>query len=279
MRWTGTRRAARDDHGRTARAPTLSSSFNQGAWVSLPDQRRRRGNGHDHGRPHAGANAVLSGIFLGEAGAPPAPDSRPALPGSWVGAVGSAGYDLAGWDGATGDVSYLPNAVAEPRAGQPLSVGREHHRPARTAEPGRHDAQRRAPTTTPTRSSCTLSFKEAYAATCISTPWTGTPPAGGRSITVNGQTAGALERIQPRRLGVASRSRVAAGGTVTITVDRTAGSNAVLSGIFLGEAGHSPGPTVSSAPQGAGSAPSARRAMTSAAGTARATSPRCRMQR
>src|ERR1019366_6239994 len=58
----------------------------------------------------AGANAVLSGIFLGDAGSPPS--TGPAgSGGGWVGAVGSAGYDLAGWDGPTGDVSYIPNAT------------------------------------------------------------------------------------------------------------------------------------------------------------------------
>ncbi len=44
--------------------------------------------------------------------------------------------------------------------------------------------------------------------------------------------------------------KVAAGGTVTITVDRTAGPNAVLSGIFLGDAGTPPASPVTSAPQG-----------------------------
>jgi hypothetical protein len=37
-----------------------------------------------------------------------------------------------------------------------------------------------------------------------------------------------------KALGMSFPISVAAGGTVTITVDRTAGVNAVLSGIFLG---------------------------------------------
>jgi hypothetical protein len=43
--------------------------------------------------------------------------------------------------------------------------------------------------------------------------------------------------------------RIGAGGTVTISVDRTAGDNAVLSGIFLGGPGSAPS-QVSSSPQG-----------------------------
>ena len=53
---------------------------------------------------------MLSGVFLGDAGAPPATTGQELSKGGWVGGVGSAGYDLAGWDGSVGDVSYMPNA-------------------------------------------------------------------------------------------------------------------------------------------------------------------------
>ena len=79
----------------------------------------------------AGSNAVLSGVLLGETGAPPGAGVETKPQGSWVGAVGSAGYDLAGWDGSTGDISYIPDATVEPVAGRPLSVVAGHQRSAR----------------------------------------------------------------------------------------------------------------------------------------------------
>jgi hypothetical protein len=51
-------------------------------------------------------------------------------------------------------------------------------------------------------------------------------------ITVNGQSA-VLGEFN-KGAWVSFPINVAAGGTVTIIVDRTAGANAVLSGIFLG---------------------------------------------
>jgi hypothetical protein len=52
-------------------------------------------------------------------------------------------------------------------------------------------------------------------------------------ITVNGESA-VLSNEFHEGAWVSFPIEVAAGGTVTITVDRLAGSNAVLSGIFLG---------------------------------------------
>ena len=65
----------------------------------------------------AGANAVLSGVFLGGAGTPPSPPPPPPPPyetapqGSWVGTVGVNGYDLAAWNGAAGDLAVMPPAT------------------------------------------------------------------------------------------------------------------------------------------------------------------------
>ena len=70
--------------------------------------------------------------------------------------------------------------------------------------------------------------------------------------------------------------KVAAGETLTVTVTRTAGTNAVLSGIFLGEAGTPPAPTVASAPQGGWVGKVGSEAMTWPAGTVPPeTSPTC----
>src|SRR6185312_15780829 len=70
----------------------------------------------------AGYNAVLSGIFLGNAGAPPQPPPSPpfttAPQGTWVSAYGSQGYALGGWYGpssgtyATDDLAALPSGAS-----------------------------------------------------------------------------------------------------------------------------------------------------------------------
>ena len=77
--------------------------------------------------------------------------------------------------------------------------------------------------------------------------WDGTTRR--ETISVNGQTA-VLGSSFHEGAWVTIPVHVQAGERVTITVDRTAGPNAVLSGIFLGEGGVPPGPTVETAPQG-----------------------------
>ena len=57
----------------------------------------------------AGANAVLSGVFLGGAGSPAG--AYPSSPqGSWVNTYGSSGWALGAWNGSS-DYSYIPNAT------------------------------------------------------------------------------------------------------------------------------------------------------------------------
>ena len=83
-----------------------------------------------------------------------------------------------------------------------------------------------------------LSFKEAYKGNLhlYAVDWDSTA-RGARSITVNGQTA-VLSSEFNEGAWVSFPISVAAGGTVTITVDRTAGANAVLSGSSSANAGH-----------------------------------------
>ena len=94
-------------NGQTA---DLSSNFNQGAWVSFPISVAAGESVSIVVDRTGGYNAVLSGIFLGDAGPAPAPKVESAPQGKWVNAVGSAGYDLAGWNGTAGDLAYMPNA-------------------------------------------------------------------------------------------------------------------------------------------------------------------------
>ncbi len=92
----------------------LSSDFSKGAWASFPISVLAGGTVmitvQNNSSPTT-TNAVLSGIFLGDSGAPPVPTATSAPQGTWVNAVGSAGYALTGWNGGAGDISYLPNAT------------------------------------------------------------------------------------------------------------------------------------------------------------------------
>ena len=221
--------------------------FNQGAWVSFPINVAAGGTVTITVDRTAGPNAVLSGLFLGEAGAPPGATVSSAPQGAWVGAVGSAGYDLTGWDGSAGDVSNLPNASLSLVQGSRWQWAAGSADARALSDPsglthnvgGYYD---------PNQIQAKLTFTAAYSGNLhlYALDWDTT--ARREIITVNGQST-ALGELN-KGAWVSFPINVAAGGTVTITVDRTAGPNAVLSGIFLGDAGAPPAMTVSSPPQG-----------------------------
>ena len=193
-------------------------------------------------------NAVLSGLFLGDAGTPPATTGLELSKGGWIGSVGSAGYALAGWDGANGDVSYMPNVSLN------LVQGSRYQWVVNTADtralsdPGAL-TRNAAAYTSSTQIQVKLGFATAYSGTLhlYALDW---DKQGRREmITVNGQTD-VLSSDFSEGAWVSYPISVAAGSTVTITVDRMAGVNAVLSGIFLGEGGSLPAAPVSKEPQG-----------------------------
>ena len=167
--------------------------------------------------------------------------------GAWVGAVGSAGYDLAAWDGSAGDVSYLPNASLSLVQGGRWQWAAGSADPRALSDPSglTHNVSAYYD---PNQIQLKLSFTTAYSGNLhlYALDWDTT--ARREIITVNGQSA-VLGEFN-NGAWVSFPISVAAGGTVTITVDRTAGPNAVLSGIFLGDAGAPPAMTVSSPPQG-----------------------------
>ncbi len=105
--WDSTdRRETITVNGQTA---DLSSSFHNGAWVSFPVDVAAGGTVTITVDRTAGANAVLSGIFLGEASPPPSPTVASAPQGNWVGVDGLTGYDLAAWNG-TSDLVFMADA-------------------------------------------------------------------------------------------------------------------------------------------------------------------------
>ncbi len=226
----------------------LSSDFSDGAWVDFPISVAAGGTVSITITRTAGPNAVLSGIFLGDMGAPPAPKVESAPQGKWVNAVGSAGYDLAGWNGTAGDVSYLPNASVTVQQASRYQWASNTSDPRALGEPGEYTRNAGAYYDAD-QIQMQVSFREAYAGNLhlYAVDW----DALGRReiITVNGQSA-TLSSDFSQGAWVSFPISVAAGRTVSITVTRTAGPNAVLSGIFVGDAGTPPAPAVTSAPQG-----------------------------
>jgi hypothetical protein len=243
--WDSTaRRETITVNGQTAE---LSSDFSKGAWASFAISVPAGGTVTITVNRTAGANAVLSGILLGDAGAPPNPTASSAPQGAWVNAVGAAGYDLAGWDGATGDASYFPNATLGLLQGSRYRWAAGSSDPRALADPSgvTHNA---GTYYDPNQIRLQLSFKEAYKGSLhlYAVDWD--KQARREIVTVNGQSA-VLSNFN-EGAWVSFPLEVAAGGTVTITVDRTSGPNAVLSGILLGDAGTPPAHPVTSAPQG-----------------------------
>jgi len=226
---------------------TLSSSFNQGAWTSFPISVAAGETVSIVVERTAGANAVLSGIFLGEAGTPPGPTLASAPQGAWTGAVGSEGYALAGWDGAAGDVFYLPKASLSLLQGSRWEWAEGTSDARALSDPSglRHNA---GTYYDPNQIQLKLSFPAEYKGNLhlYAVDWDST--ARRETISVNGSSV-ALGEFS-KGAWVSFPISVAAGGTVAITVDRTAGANAVLSGIFLGEGASPPAMALSSAPQG-----------------------------
>jgi hypothetical protein len=231
--------------GQTA---TLSANFTQGAWVTFPITAAAGATVPITVDRTAGSNAVLSGIFLGEAGAPPSPTVTSAPEGDWVGAVGSGGYDLAGFDGTVGDLSYLPGASLSVQQGTRYqwAADTSDSRALQSPDGLTHSAGAYYDSN---QIRLRLSFPSGYTGNIhlYAVDWDST--ARRETISVDGQTA-VLSSSFHGGAWVSLPISVGAGETVTITVDRTAGANAVLSGIFLGDAGPPPSPAVTSAPEG-----------------------------
>ena len=232
-------------NGQTA---VLSSSFKGGAWVSFKVHVAAGQKLTITVDRTAGPNAVLSGIFLGGSGAPPGPPVETAPQGSWTGVVGHEGYDLAGWGSSGEDVSDLPASVS-------LVQGSRYQWTAGTTE-----AQALTDPTGSTRNAgayydpneiqLKLTFEKAYAGALhlYAVDWD--HQTRREIITVRGKSADLMNEFNQGAWVTFENLNVAAGGSLTITVDRTFGPNAVLSGIFLGGSGAPYGPAVSKEPQG-----------------------------
>lgn len=244
----GRRETITVDDGSGPRTVPLDSDFSEGAWVSLPISVTSGGTVTITVDRTAGANAVLSGIFLGGEGAPAAPTVSGEPQGSWAGHVGSAGYLLPDWDG-TQDVSNLPNVTTELAQGSRYRWEPESSDTHALEGPEGSSLRNASTFYDPSQVQLRLDFSKAYTGNLhlYAVDWN--TEARRELITVDGQTATLASSFHDGAW-VSFPISVAAGGTVAITVDHLAGSNAVLSGIFLGDEGAPPSMAVSSAPQG-----------------------------
>jgi len=227
--------------GTTTKTVNITTSFNAGAWMHFPISVPGGGSVTITIDRVAGANAVLSGIFLGGAGTPPPPPPPPppayeqGVQGDWVGSYGSQGYVLAAWN-KTSDVVSLPVASLTLEQGGRTRWATGSADP-RALENATQTERRAATYWHKTQVRVRLTFPSAYTGSLhlYLLDWDSTTR---REIITVTDAAG------PHAVAITSSFRdgawvhvpisVAAGGAVLVTVDRTAGANAVLSGLFLG---------------------------------------------
>ncbi|QEH37470.1 Glycosyltransferase 36 associated family protein [Aquisphaera giovannonii] len=185
----------------------------------------------------AGANAVLSGIFLGGANAPPASSAAflstdTATKGNWSGIYGVEGYSV------IGDRSSLPSYAAVTPSGQSSYTWAASTADPRALQKASAPSDRVAACwyrTTSFALDVNLADGQAHRLTLYAVDWDSS--ARSERIDVTDASTGALldSRTLSSFRGGAYLSW-SVSGHVRFQVTRLAGANAVLSGLFLGGA-------------------------------------------
>ena len=227
------------DDGNGPQTVALDAAFSDGAWVHFPISVVAGGSVSVVVTNNGPTNAVLSGVFLGnDVVSPPPPPPPPPSPGlgDWVGAYGADGYALAAWDRRSDLVSPDFPSIA-------LQTGRRHRWDSSTTD-GRalespEQSERRAATYYHKKGlKVQLTFAEAYSGNLhlYALDWDGTTRR--QTVTVDdGNGPQTIDLTESFNDGVWMHFPidVGAGGTVLITAAKTAGGNAVIAGMFLGE--------------------------------------------
>ena len=281
------------DDGSGPRVAHLLTTFVPGAWIHAPISVPAGGSVTVTVDRTAGNSAVLAGLFLGGASAPPPPPPSlpfeiPGVQGTWLGHYGADGYVLANWDGNNTDLASLPAGVTYAlEAGRTGHLGLADERRPGADQPGRD----RAPLADLVRRD--HASRPALVRQCVQRH---APPVRRglgrlRRQPLREHHRRRRERTPRRAPHVLIRAgrlgpcpvNVPAGGSVVITVDKTAGNSAVLAGLFLGGAEHPataathPAGRQSGRPGQLGSARTATTATSSPTGTATTpTWPACR---
>ena len=232
------------DDGHVARTVQLSSSFFDGAWIHAPINVAPGGSVSVTAAWTGGETAVISGLFLGGAGAPPPPPpppppatvDQPGVQGNWVGTYGVDGYVLGAWND-TSDLAQLPTGVASTVEQASRYVWASPTTDVRGLQSPDQTSRRGTTWYDGNEVRIRLTFANAYSGAIhlYAVDWnaigrienlTVDDGRGPRTVGISGFTNGAWVHV-PITVG--------AGGTVLIKVDNTAGNfNAVLNGIFLG---------------------------------------------
>jgi hypothetical protein len=156
--------------------------------------------------------------------------------GSWRGTYGADGYALLGWNGTSGDLASLGTVT--------LTLDRATRFSWRTNSTQVRDLQ--SPDGTSRRATCVfdntklalrLTFANAYSGTLHLYALDASTTARRQVVTIDdgsGPRKATMSSAFDQGLWINAPINVAAGGTVTVTADQTAGYNAVLSGLFLG---------------------------------------------
>jgi hypothetical protein len=229
-----------DNSGRTetitAGGETVNlSNFSQGAWVTIPITQPASSTLTITVTNTGPVNAVLSGILLGGGGTPPAwpittgPAPSQSPQGNWAGTYGVSGYDLAAWNNGTDVTSLSGVSVNVGSAGRYVwASGTSDVRALENAGGTSRTA------------ACYYDANQIQVQLTFSASFTGNLELyavdwdyAGRSetITVGSQSTTLSNFTQGDWLTFPIT--VSTGGTITVTVTKNTGPNAVLSGIFL----------------------------------------------
>ena len=242
------------DDGHGPQTVQLTNSFIDGAWIHAPITVAAGGTVAIDIRKVSGESAVVAGLFLGGPGSipppPPGPPpptvDRPGVQGTWVGNYGNDGYVLGDWTGS-GELVSLPAGVT-----YTLEQGSRYSFAAPTTDvralQSPNAVERRARTWFDgSQIRIRLTFASAYAGDLhlYALDWDSYGPRGEKVSVDDGQgqrgaTLAAGSFVQGTWVHFAIS--VPAGGSVVIKVDRTAGGNGVLAGLFLGGPGPLPPP-------------------------------------
>ncbi len=239
--WEGVnrRQTVTVDDGNGPQTVALDTDFEAGAWMHFTVNVAPGGTATVSAVNNGPFSAVISGVFLGNdtyTGPPPPPPPPPPGAGEWVGLYGADGYALGAWNRRTDLVS----------PGFP-DIDIANGRRARWASSTTDDRALEAPDQSFLRAATwyqkhqlnmTLTFADAYSGPlhAYAVDWEGV----GRRQTVtvddgNGPQTVALDTDFDAGAWMHFTIDVPAGGTVTVTAAKTAGVNAVISGLFLGD--------------------------------------------
>ena len=206
-------------------------------------------------------NAVLSGVFLGGPGVPPPPPpptptpsptptplpvDLPGVQGTWVPNYGAQGYVLGDWTGSA-DLVSLPAGVTFTAVQASRYSWAASTSDVRALQSPDQSGRRARTWYHGTQIKLRLNFTAAYSGTLhlYAVDWDSYGPRGEDVIVDDGsgpRTAKLATGSFVQGAWINAPVNVGAGGSIQITINRTAGgtTNAVLSGLFLGRS--RPGP-------------------------------------